>query len=276
MGKNIELNANQWLDFVFEGKNKVYGAYFMRTTSWRRHILATGIMLAFTIIVALVPTIISAIQEVREKLNLGNYSTTVELAKIQEQKVPEENIIKQEVAPAEPPPPLKSTIKFTPPEISDDEDVAEDDMMSQDKLLESKVQISIANIEGVNDINAVDIAELAQHKVIVQEKAEVFTTVEQMPQFPGGELALRKWLAEHTRYPTIMTENNIQGQVVLRFVVTKTGTIGEVQVLQNTVTKEGEQEAIRVVKALPKFIPGRHNGRAVPVWFIVPIKFKLE
>jgi protein TonB len=130
-------------------------------------------------------------------------------------------------------------------------------------------------VEGVDDINAVDIAELTEHKVIVAEEAPL-VVVEQMPSFPGGELALRKYIAEHTRYPALMAENNVQGKVIVRFVVTSKGKVDKVEVLQSTVDKVGDDEALRVVKSLPDFIPGRHNGRAVPVWYTVPIIFQLQ
>jgi protein TonB len=97
-----------------------------------------------------------------------------------------------------------------------------------------------------------------------------------MPSFPGGEQELRRWIGEHTRYPALMAENNIQGRVIVRFVVTAKGKVDKVDVQHSTVDKVGDAEALRVVKSLPDFIPGRHNGRAVPVWYTVPIIFKLE
>ena len=277
MGKDIQLNSPEWIDLVFEGKNKEYGAYFLRRTSWKRHLIAVGAMLLFTVFVALLPLLIETVKKTRE--NLGGVDATVELATI-EQKVPEENIIKEQAAPVEPPPPLKSTIKFTPPVITEDENVRDDEqMLSQKDLTESKVQISIASVDGVDDINAVDIAELEEHKVIVAEEAPM-VVVEQMPNFcikdECGELVLRRYVAQNTRYPALMAENNIQGRVIVRFVVTAKGKVDKVEVLQSTVDKVGEVEAVRVVKSLPDFIPGRHNGRAVPVWYNVPIIFKLE
>ncbi|GHT82658.1 hypothetical protein FACS189467_8040 [Bacteroidia bacterium] len=89
-------------------------------------------------------------------------------------------------------------------------------------------------------------------------------------------MALRKYIASHVRYPALMAENNIQGRVIIRFVVTPKGKVDKVEVLQSTVDKVGDIEAVRVVKSLPDFIPGRHNGRAVPVWYTVPIIFKLD
>ena len=96
-----------------------------------------------------------------------------------------------------------------------------------------------------------------------------------MPQFPGGEAELMKYVANHIKYPTMAAENNIQGRVVVKFVVKKDGSVGEVQVLRGK-DPDLDKEAVRVVRTLPKFIPGKMNGQAVSVWFTLPINFKLQ
>ena len=104
---------------------------------------------------------------------------------------------------------------------------------------------------------------------------EIFKSVEQMPQFPGGDAALMKYIDSHIQYPPEATKNNIQGRVILQFVVDKTGEIGEVKVVRS-VDKDLDEEAVRIVKTLPKFIPGRQNGQAVAVWYTLPVAFKLS
>ena len=96
-----------------------------------------------------------------------------------------------------------------------------------------------------------------------------------MPQFPGGDAALIKYLDSHIQYPPEAAKNNIQGRVILQFVVDKTGEIGEVKVVRS-VDKDLDKEAVRIVKTLPKFIPGRQNGQAVSVWYTLPVTFKLK
>ena len=103
---------------------------------------------------------------------------------------------------------------------------------------------------------------------------EIFKSVEQMPQFPGGDAALMEYLDSHIQYPPEAAKNNIQGRVILQFVVDKTGEIGEVKVVRS-VDKDLDEEAVRIVKTLPKFIPGRQNGQAVAVWYTLPVTFKL-
>ncbi|MDE6082161.1 MAG: energy transducer TonB [Muribaculaceae bacterium] len=103
----------------------------------------------------------------------------------------------------------------------------------------------------------------------------VFQSVDQMPQFPGGDIELMKYISYHIQYPTGAMENNIQGRVVVMFVVTKNGSIGEVKVYRSR-DKDLDAEAVRVVKSLPNFIPGKMNGEPVNVWYTLPITFKLR
>ena len=110
---------------------------------------------------------------------------------------------------------------------------------------------------------------------VKRNENEIFKSVEQMPQFPGGDAALIKYLDSHIQYPPEAAKNNIQGRVIVQFVVDKTGEIGEVKVVRS-VDKDLDKEAVRIIKTLPKFIPGRQNGRAVAVWYTLPVTFKLS
>jgi protein TonB len=277
MGKNISLNSSEWRDIVFEDRNKQYGAYRLRATSSKRHIVAFVVGLVFVGIVAAIPKFMEAVKANKE--NLGGVDEAFELSQLNkpEEKLPEEDLIRQQTAP--PPPPLKATIQFTPPVITEDSKVNEDkEMKSQEELNEKKdIQISIATVEGSTDKNAVDIAELKEHKVIVEEKVEEkpFTSVEQMPQFPGGEAELMKYLGTNIKYPTIAAENGIEGRVVVRFVVNKDGAVSDAQVVR-TLDASCDKEALRVIRSMPKWVPGKQNGRNVPVFYTVPVLFKLQ
>ena len=107
-----------------------------------------------------------------------------------------------------------------------------------------------------------------------RDENEIFKSVEQMPLFVGGDVALMKYIDSHIQYPPEAAKNNIQGRVILQFVVDKTGEIGEIKVVRS-VDKDLDKEAVRIVKTLPKFIPGRQNGQAVAVWYTLPVTFKL-
>lgn len=101
---------------------------------------------------------------------------------------------------------------------------------------------------------------------------KVFTSVEQMPQFPGGDAALMRYIAKHMQFPPVAQEQDIQGKVILQFVVKKDGSVGEVKVVRS-LSPECDNEAKRMVRNLPKFKPGKRNGQPVNVWYTLPITF---
>lgn len=107
------------------------------------------------------------------------------------------------------------------------------------------------------------------------KEEEIFLFVEQMPEFPGGDLALRQFLANAVKYPVIALENNIQGKVYVSFVIDETGNIASVDLLRG-VDISLDKEALRVVKSLPKWKPGKQGGKPVKVRFSVPIQFELQ
>lgn len=270
MAKDININSSEWCELVFEGKNKGYGAYEMRQSSGDRHTKAFIIMVLFAIFVALLPTLIETVKTITQQKVVMDESTVLSDLKLEDQ-VKEENIIRQIEAP--PPPPLKSTVKLTEIEITEEEIAEGEELKSQDELASSKTQISVANIIGTDEEHGVDIADLEEHKVIMEEKP--FTTVENMPQYPGGDEELMKFILGNLRYPSVAKEVGIEGRVIIRFVVSKTGDVQNVEVLRG-LDPSCDKEAVRVVKMMPKWIPGRQNGRSVPVFFTIPIVYRLS
>ena len=107
------------------------------------------------------------------------------------------------------------------------------------------------------------------------EETKIFTVVEQMPLFPGGDAALMGYLRDNIHYPTVAAENGVQGRVVVGFVVERDGSITDVNVLRS-VDPSLDREAMRVVKAMPKWTPGKQNGSAVRVKYQVPVTFRLQ
>jgi len=130
--------------------------------------------------------------------------------------------------------------------------------------------VEVQDLEVVEEVAVV--AEEVQEDV---DAAEPFVVVEEMPMFPGGEAALLTYIMEHTQYPEVAKENNIQGKVIVRFCVTSKGGVDKVEILKG-VDPELDKEAIRVVKTLPAFKPGKQGGKPVPVWYMVPINFTLK
>lgn len=118
-----------------------------------------------------------------------------------------------------------------------------------------------------------EVVEERVHQAFDEDK--VFTSVEQMAQFPGGEAALMSWVANHINYPATAQENGVQGRVVVQFVVKKDGSIGDVKVVRSK-DPDLDREAVRVVKTFPNFIPGKMNGQPVNVWYTLPVSFKLQ
>jgi len=104
---------------------------------------------------------------------------------------------------------------------------------------------------------------------------EAYTSVDEMPEFPDGDEALGNWLRENIRYPAAAKESGLQGRVIVEFVVTKYGSIGKVKVLDSC-GPILDEEAVRVVRSLPKFKPGKKNGKAVDVWYTLPVIFKQD
>lgn len=108
-----------------------------------------------------------------------------------------------------------------------------------------------------------------------QDSTQVFPIYEQMPQFPGGETVLLKYLQENIVYPPQALKDSVQGRVVVRFVIDHLGYVGEVEVV-SSVHELLDAEAVRVVKTLPRFAPGRISGKAVSEWLTLPVTFKLK
>lgn len=107
-----------------------------------------------------------------------------------------------------------------------------------------------------------------------ERRQEVCTIPEQLPVFPGGESALLAYVAQHLKYPEQAIRDSVQGVVQLRFVVLENGHVGKVQIIKS-LESHCDAEAKRVVKSLPRFIPGKQQGKAVRVWYTLPIRFQL-
>ena len=110
---------------------------------------------------------------------------------------------------------------------------------------------------------------------VEEETNKVFDVVEQMPQFPGGQSALFDYLSSHIKYPVVAEENGVQGRVIVTFVVERDGSITDTKVAKS-VDPSLDREAMRVVRTMPNWIPGKQNGSAVRVKFTVPVTFRLQ
>ena len=268
----VDLTSLEWCELIFKDRNKSYGAYKMRRDLGRRQTAALIIVAVVAIVGFSAPRLIKmAMPEKKEAM-----VEVTQLSALEEPEVKQEELVKP-VEQVAPPPKLKSTIKFTPPVIKADEEVPDDEQLrSQDELAETKLQISIADVKGNDELNGADIADLQE--VITQapvEEEKPYVHVEQMPQFPGGQQELLKFIADELKYPVIAQENGIEGMVVVQFVVKADGHVGDIKVVRS-LDPYCDKEAIRVVQALPQWVPGKQNGRNVPVYYTLPIRFKLQ
>ncbi len=279
----IDLYDPKWVDMVFAGKNKEYGAYQLRKGTSGRNIKA---LLILVIAAALVGGFLAwKVIEQKQAEEQQAYMEAMELAKLQQQAKKEEKKkepVKPKIEPKKEIPVARETQKFTAPVIKKDELVKEENQVKQMDQLDAKVAVGTKDEEGVKDrtVEAVrsDIAVAAPPpppapKPEVSNK--VFDVVEEMPHFPGGPAALQAFLSSNTKYPVVAQENGVQGRVIVSFVVERDGSITDVRVVRS-VDPSLDREAQRVVRGMPHWIPGKQNGSAVRVKFNVPVAFRLQ
>ena len=275
----IDLISNEWTDLVFEGRNQAYGAYKLRKGTSKRNIWSLIIVAVAAVLLFLG----LQLQKMAEANKTVENTQAVELAKLQEQKKEAKVEKKQEIIKQEPEKvveQVKSSVKFTAPVIKKDNEVKEEDEIKLEEVEKSNKAVGSFNVEGNDEVGGAvlkakeDIAAPEPPKQVVEE-TKIFTVVEQMPLFPGGDAALMGYLRDNIHYPTVAAENGVQGRVVVGFVVERDGSITDVNVLRS-VDPSLDREAVRVVKSMPKWTPGKQNGSAVRVKYQVPVTFRLQ
>lgn len=283
MAKDVDLSSREWTEIIFEGKNKEFGAYELRNQSVRRHNLAMLSVVVVIILALLISLFVSSIERAEETITGEAEQEMVSVDTTQdEQEEPEEEPEDryeepevEEVLPEE----VLNTVKVTEIAIVDDDQVTkEDEVKNQEDLTQTETAFGASDFDkGTDDVTVV---REVKNEVVVEEKKapepeKIFTAVEEQPKFPGGDAELYKWLSKNIRYPEMAAQNNIQGRVTVQFVVEKDGSVGEVKIVRGK-DPDLDKEAVRVVKSLPKFIPGKMNGQNVRVWYTLPISFKLQ
>lgn len=177
-------------------------------------------------------------------------------------------------------PPTQPIFTAAPPPPADAPQVAEilDIVDNETEIVEEEIQESESTDQAITGPTApVSGPVMAGPPVATQEEGdegEVFEIVEQNPSFPGGNEALMKWLSKNLKYPASAQENNIQGRVMVQFVVNKDGSIVDPKVIKS-VDPALDKEALRVVSAMPKWQPGKQRGKTVRVRFTLPVTFRL-
>lgn len=275
----IDLISGEWTDLVFAGRNQAYGAYQLRKGTGKRNVISIIAVVALVLLCQIGLSLKKAADaEARKRAAM---TEVVELSKLEQPKKKAE--VKQQkkiqVEPEKVVERVKSSIKFTAPVIKEDNEVKpEEELKTQDELMNTKTAIGAIDVKG-NDDKGGEVLKLKEAVAQPEPKPEVenkvFDVVEQMPSFPGGPSALMKYLSENVKYPVVAQENGVQGRVVVSFVVEKDGHITDVKVVRS-VDPSLDKEAARVVKSMPSWIPGKQNGSAVRVKYNVPVSFKLQ
>lgn len=279
----IDLYDPKWVEMVFAGKNKEYGAYQLRKGTSGRNIKS---LLILVIAAALVGGFLAwKVIEQKQAEEQQAYMEAMELAKLQQQAKKEEKKkepVKPKIEPKKEIPVARETQKFTAPVIKKDELVKEENQVKQMDKLDEKVAVGTENKEGVKDrtVEAVrsEIAVAAPPPPPAPKPevaTKVFDVVEEMPSFPGGQGALMQYLYSNIKYPVVAQENGVQGRVIVSFVVERDGSISDVKVARS-VDPSLDREAQRVVKSMPRWSPGKQNGSTVRVKYTVPVVFRLQ
>lgn len=274
----IDLISRDWTEMVFEGRNKEYGAYRLRKNAGKRNLYSL-----ITIFIAALAIWggISLVKFVESRTKTVAQTSVAEISALNQPKKKAEVKQQQKVKLEQPEKVVervKSSVKFTAPVIKKDDEVKpEDELKTQDELMNTKTAIGALDVKGNDDANGevLKIKEAVAQPEPKPEVEKVFDVVEQMPSFPGGPSALMEWLSNNVKYPVVAQENGVQGRVVVSFVVERDGSITDVKVVRG-VDPSLDKEASRVVKAMPRWIPGKQNGSAVRVKYNVPVAFRLQ
>jgi periplasmic protein TonB len=273
-----KILKSDFLDILFEGRNKEYGAYDLRR-QYDKRVRNAVIGSASLVLIVIAGYAINGYMN-REDLNAPK-KPVIETIKMEDVKLPDDpKTPPPPPPPPAPPPPVKPSVQFTPPVIKKDNEVPPDEIPPKQEDIKDK-SVGTKNLEG--DPNGIDAGLLDDSKGtgVVEApppppKEEIFTFVEQPPTFPGGEEALAKFLSKNIHYPRVAQENAISGTVFVQFVVDSEGNIKDVKTVGAAKGGGLEEEAIRVVKIMPKWKAGKQNGRQVSVQFNLPIRFTLQ
>ena len=279
---NIDLTSKEWRDLVFADKNKEFGAYVMRSQSDKRHNKAFLFLLLGLVCVIVLIIAWSKYSDYRQEQAAieakmqAEKMLAAQLEQMEEPEVeeePEEQKVEIEIP--EVPQEVLATVQVTQIAIVDE---VKNEVMDMEDQKEDNTARGVVNQEGSDDA---DKFKAVQEAVVVKEpepapkEEEIFQAVEQQAEFPGGMPALMKWLGQNIRYPEAAQQNDVQGKVIVKFVVEKDGSVSGAQILKG-VDKDLDKEALRVVSKMPKWQAGKNNGVSVRSYFTLPVNFKLQ
>lgn len=284
MAKDVDLSSKEWRDIVFEGKNKEFGAYEMRKQSPHRHTRAVIIVLSVLAVVLVllflsIKGVFSTAEEEAPDAAVDQEMLAMAQDEAMQEEEPEEQPIIEQPEEIIQPEEVANEQRVTDILVVEDEQFDETKQVkTQEEATQNEAQIGAIDVtEGTNDLNKQVVREQIVQEAPAPEPEKVYTMamVEQKPSFPGGDAAMYKWLGEHINYPAQASEEGVQGRVVVQFDVDKTGQIVNVKIARGR-HPALDKEAMRLVKSMPKWQPGRNNGQPVKVTYTLPVTFKLQ
>ena len=270
LGQKLDILKQEWIDVVFTDRNKNYGAYQLRKQNGRNTSKALLIGVAIFVFFVSLQTIINFVNGFIPKAQ-----EKVKIVPVVLQPPPPVNKQKPPPPPPEPPKPKIDQVKFPPPVVKPDNEVKEQPPTVKELEVADPGQKNIkgdpnADIKIDEPVGNSDVKQVTE-----EDPNKIFTSVEQNPEFQGGEAAFARYLSKNIHYPAVAKENNVQGKVFLQFVVERDGSITDIKVVRG-IGSGCDEEATRVLKNSPHWKPGIQNGRAVRVYYTIPISFTLQ
>jgi len=276
---NQKFNNATWDDMVFEGHNKDYGAYVLR------QLVNKNTLRAFAVTSVVFLLFVGASQ-LKVFKNIGkkkDKEVLLEMTDVEIEAPPPVEEAPSPPPPPPPPPPVRPTIKLVELIAKKDEEVNEQKVTKQEEIKET--QISTKTIEGDKEAKASIIIpkeeggkgpEQPQPQPEKPKEPVILTRAEVMPSFPGGPAELMKYLSKNINYPSLARENGLEGKVIVNFYVDTDGAIKNPTIVKDPVGGGCAEEALRVIKAMPKWSPGLQNGMPAKVYYTLPVTFKLQ
>lgn len=273
LGSKLDLFKTNWLDVVFDGKNKSYGAYQLRKNNGSSTTKALLIAGAAYLFLFFLPQIIIWIKGSMPKEEVVEKNVEVVLA-----PPPPVNPETPPPPPVQPPPPRTATVRMPPPIVKPDNQVRQEEPPTVEELKKATpgrktlagspdAPVSIAAPVGEGPVTSKAVA-------VEDNKVYDFNAIETPAGFPGGQAAFAKFLGANLKMPDRAQENNVSGKVLVGFVVDKDGRLTELKILKG-IGSGCDEEALRVLKMSPRWSPGIQNGLPVKMRFSIPINFTL-
>lgn len=267
-GSKLDILDQKWIDVVFTDRNKDYGAYQLRRDNGKNTGKALLIGVIFFVVAISANTIINMvagfIPKGKEKVKITNVVLQPPPPDVKKPPPP---------PPPEPPKPKVDQVKFPPPVVKPDVEVKEKPPTIEELKVADPGQKNIKG-DAKAEVQIDEPAGNSEVKVTEEDVNKIFTSVEKVPEFPGGIEKFYAYLSKNVRYPAVARENNTQGRVIVQFVCERDGSLTDIKVVRG-IGDGCDEEAIRVLKASPHWTPGIQNGRPVRVQYSVPISFTL-